>query len=440
MSLAKLIVTLIVGLTSLALGACGGGSQSAPQQAARGGTTPHGKTSAGPLGSEEAAGPQETVLSDQAQRDWSAANAAFNNFEKKGWSKAGCDDVVDKYETAVDKQGGKFAEAIYMQGLVHDRCANHAKAMELYRHALEIDPRLCKAKVAIGVDAVDRGDKSSAFGIFEGAIKADPQCTEGYVNLAVLQRERGGAGVKDALNNLRRALAIDARYLPAFNEMALLYLEQSKTKPELLELAAVVCRQAQLVDRDYGAIYNTWGLVYMQKGNIIEAARMFEKALTLDNQIVEAFINFAQLTLSYRGFEDAHKAFERAAQLSPKIYEIRLGLGASLRGFTRHPDDIDQYKTAIPPAAARPEAYYNLGILYQGYMSGSIADLESAKRYYGEFLNRAGGSFGQEVKDLKATCQLGGTSKRAKRQAAGCKPGRLQVIDMALAALRAAKS
>ena len=46
-----------------------------------------------------------------------------------------------------------------------------------------------------------------------------------------------------------------------FNQMALLYLDQAADNPQLLDLAVVVCRQAQQINRDYAPIYNTWGLI-----------------------------------------------------------------------------------------------------------------------------------------------------------------------------------
>ena len=49
-------------------------------------------------------------------------------------------------------------------------------------------------------------------------------------------------------------LAIDAQYLDAFNQMALLFLGRAQDNKKMLDLAAVVCRQAQLINPNYAPI------------------------------------------------------------------------------------------------------------------------------------------------------------------------------------------
>jgi len=101
----------------------------------------------------------------------------------------------------------------------------------------------------------------------------------------------------------------------------------------MLDLAEVVCRQAQLIDGNYAPIYNTWGLINVRQGNIIAGLAKFQRAFTLDANMFEAYMNFGELTLSFRGYEDAARAFERATQLQPTNYDAWLGLGAAQRGM-----------------------------------------------------------------------------------------------------------
>src|SRR5262245_42107105 len=118
----------------------------------------------------------------------------------------------------------------------------------------------------------------------------------------------------EALLNLRRALAVDASYLPAFNEMALLYYDRGRREKTRgsWDLAEIVCRQAQIVNANYAPIYNTWGLIRMARGDVVEALRFFEEAIKQDPQLFEAQMNFGHVTLSFRGYQDAYDAFSRA--------------------------------------------------------------------------------------------------------------------------------
>ena len=54
---------------------------------------------------------------------------------------------------------------------------------------------------------------------------------------------------------------------------------RAKDNRKMLDLAEVVCRQAQLINANYAPIYNTWGLIDVRKENVFDALRKFEKAL-----------------------------------------------------------------------------------------------------------------------------------------------------------------
>jgi len=243
--------------------------------------------------------------------------------------------------------------------------------------------------------------------------------------------------VREALNNLRRALAIDAQYLPAFNEMALLYYDQSTADAQRLDLASVVCRQAQQINHDYAPIYNTWGLIWVKKGDIIQALRMFERATRLDDNMFEGWMNFGEITLSFRGYEDAQHAFERATALQPTNYDAHLGLGAALRGLNKLDEAEAQYNAAKAIDANRAEAYYNLGILWQDYRAAANNSEQTAKGLFAAFIQHAGNNaaFAPQVTEINRHCNTA-RGRRRHMSTSTCRPGRLQLYDLAADAMR----
>ncbi len=433
------------------LTACGGGGAEGHE-----GTTPG------------ANGP-DRVVSEEAAEEFEGGNALFARYEQQGWNEQRCNETVERFTEAAEAQEGGLAEGFYMAGLVASRCNNLQQAQALYERAVQVNPRFCRARAAIGLAHMEAGREQPAAAAFQEAIRQDAQCTEAYVNLATIQRRQGGAQVREALNNLRRALAIDSNYLPAFNQMALLYLEQaeqaaaSAPPPErerggrgnnsdeaqgpsqnqqMLDLAGVVCRQAQLIDGNYAPIYNTWGLVFVKKGEIRRALEMFARALSLDDDMFEAHMNFGQITLSFRGYEDARNSFTRAVALQPRNYDAHIGLGVALRGLTQVAEAEEQYNAAIQLDGNRPEAYYNLGVLYQDYRQGSIEDLNRAKAFFQQFLQKAGNrpQLATTVQSVTRTCQGQGNNRgRRRRRAAAstaCRNGRIPNIDQAIEAQR----
>jgi tetratricopeptide (TPR) repeat protein len=418
---------ILTAILALAVG-CGGG-------AAKGGTTTPANAAKDAEGNVVRSG-SGAAVTKEAEASWRDALAAFEAAEKSGWNESLCESVSDDFKDANKEQNGKFAEAIYMAGLSLDRCGKRAEALAFYNQATEVDPKQCGARVGIGIDHFLNGREQQAYASFDRAVKDDAQCTEGYTNLAMMQMARDGAKSEEALNNLRRALAIDAQYLPAFNQMALLFLGRAQDNTKMLDLAAVVCRQAQLINPNYAPIYNTWGLINVRKENVFDALRMFEKAFQLDGTNFEALMNFGQITLSFRGYQDAKTAFEKAVALKAKNYDAHIGLGAALRGLGDAAGAKAQYEEAKALANNRPEAYYNLGLLYQDHMSGSVDDMKQALGYYDSFTQRARGDAALKpaLDDIERRCQTD-EAKKKRKSSKTCRPGRRQNIQLAIEAM-----
>ncbi len=381
------------------------------------------------------------AVTQEAFNHWTNALEAFEKQEEQGsWSDADCNRIVELFEDANEAQGNSFAEAIYMMGVVKAKCGHQEEALAAYRNALRANPKFCRARAALGLHELRRGNASKAEQMFRQAIRDDLRCTPAYVNLAIIQRSRGGASLDEARKNLRRALAVDSGYLPAFNELALVFMAEAEAgKEQSMDLAEIVCRQAQLLDKDYAPIYNTWGLIKMRRGDVNEALRFFGKARDLAPEMFEAHMNFGQVTLSFRGYEDAKAAFERAVRLHPEDYDAIIGLGAALRGLEQYDAAEEQYKKAQKLQPNRPESYYNIALLYQDYKNGTLEDFQTAKRYFEQFLAKAGGNpkYKDAVASVKRRCRLDSQGRPRPRS---CRPGRLQNIEMALEALREMQS
>ena len=381
------------------------------------------------------------AVSEEAHNHWREAIAMFerNESAETGWTETACSQATSKFEEANGAQGGSFTEAIYMMGVVSGRCGDDEAALAHYRRALETNENYCGARVGVGLADMRAGRTAQARQHFERAIRDDNQCTAGYVNLAIIQRQNA-AEVTEALNNLRRALAIESDYLPAFNQMALLYLSQASDNAQMLDLAEVVCRQAQLIDGNYAPIYNTWGLINVSQDNIIAALAKFQRAFALDADLFEAYMNFGELTLSFRGYQDAVQAFTHARRLRPQNYEATIGLGAAQRGLTQLEEAEATYRAAIAIDAQRPEAYFNLGLLYQDFKGGAPAELRQAQTFFQQFVQHAGQrpQYAEVRESVTRECRRRPTRGRRRRRegqsewVGTCRPGRLQQIQNSL--------
>lgn len=407
----------------------------------------------GPTGPKTATG---EAVSKGAEDAFNVAIESFTAHEvASDWNDAACADVAKKFEAAVANQKGKFPEATFNAGLVWQRCSNDKEALPRFKEALAADPNFhhARAQLALYQYKAD-GNADAAIGEMQRAVLDSKfQNIPALVDLAMLQMLRdgaaGGDGCKDdmecAKKNLQRALAVDDSYMPAFNQLALYYFKQAKKRAgyvksaglkrgreivthaadrkradvQQLELAALVCSQAIRKNAKYAPIHNTAGLIQNELGQINGAVGEFKTAASLDPKFFEAQMNFAFVNLSFRGFENAQGALEKAVAMQPNDYDAHLGLALALRGQI---SDVN-FDKVLPMVQAelakakqidanRPDAYYNEGILVQEYEAKAGGDKAKTLAAYA----KARGIFQQFIDKAAGKPEYEGAVKRTKER------------------------
>ena len=426
--------TMITAAALLAWAAgCGSGN----------GTGPGGKTP-GP----EGARPE---VSAAAANKFNSGLEGLVQHDKAGdWNDATCTSVAQMFLDAVKEQGDKtFNEAIYNAGLANQRCKKTTEARALFAKVLESNPKFHRAKVQMALYAfADSGEKDidAAINTIREAAVVDAQFknVEALVNLGMLYIKRnnkvedqdGKSDLLRAKRFIQSALALDDGYMPAFNQLAILYLEtakqaagrdtkrkmashsqgkERKVNTQALDLADVVCSQAIRKNPKYASIRNTAGMIRVELGDLNAAVAQFNQARTLDPSFFEAQMNYAAVNLQFRGFDQATEAYRKAVELRPNDFDAHLGLALALRGATNDSNfdknvaeagaELAKAKQLAPD---RPETYYNEAILTQEYKAksggkSSESELLNAKKLFSDFIAKASGNgeFSDAVKRSK---------------------------------------
>lgn len=380
------IVIGSMGILAFALTACGGGGANTEVKTGGGGG---GK---GPNVTEQPGG--APVTKEAADAFTQATTEFKQNEEQRSWDDAKCTSVSQKFLSAGQAQGGKFPAAHYNAGITLLRCGREADAEKEFQIALDEKAGLASGKVdpvfhQVWVQkAMIRYRKGDSAGISE-AIKIifdkgfDPdgsQNVEAFVSLGVLYRERWNKdpknpdthkkddfGLEDDLARaqfwLQNALSINDSFMPAYNQLALFYLDKaravaakkakapkvavakkkdeteaekrekaSKADLQTLELGLLVAEEASRRDPGYAGIWNTEGLILLEMGRTGSATKAFQQATQKDAKFFEAWMNYAAINLAFRGYGEAAKGYESAVALRPKDYDAKLGLAVALRG------------------------------------------------------------------------------------------------------------
>jgi tetratricopeptide (TPR) repeat protein len=381
-------------------------------------------------------------VSKAAAANFDQALQAFMEHDKKqDWAEASCTSIAKMFTDAASTQKSEanaaFPEAHYNAGLAFQRCGKDDQAREQFEAASQADGSFHRAKAQLALyDYSKTGDLEGTISKLDTIIRdAKFQNAEALVSLAALQMERGSdqsdSDGKDDLEraqkNLQRALAVDDTYMPAFNQLAVYYLEQAKKKAgtkeksrrgkrgmevsgarrndvneQQLDLAALVASQAQRKNPNYAPIHNTSGLIQVELKNFNGAVKSFSRARQLDPKFFEAQMNYAAVNLSFRGYGEAEKAYREALGMRPKEYEACLGLALAIRGqigdsnFEKAVNEAQKYlDEAKKIDASRPEAYYNEAILTHEFRAKRAGDkavpvLKKASGQYSDFVSKAG--------------------------------------------------
>jgi tetratricopeptide (TPR) repeat protein len=423
------------------------------------------------------------VVVEAAKKYDSALQQMVGHDEKADWTDATCTSVAQQFLDAAkeQKEGADKAlpEANYNAGLAYQRCAKHDEAKAQFQAALSASPGFHRAKVQLALyEYREKGDAlldQTITKLGDAVIEAKFQNVDALVNLAMLQMKRNGpasgTGCKDDMDcaklNVQRALAIDDGYMPAFNQLALYYMNQARAKAnretskrrrlvaaggettqlsgQMLDLAALVCSQAIRKNAKYGPIYNTLGLIQVEQKNINNAVQAFNTARTLDPNFFEAQMNYAAVNLSFRGFDKAEGAYRAALKMRPNNYEAHLGLALAIRGQI---DDSNldakmaeadaELQKAKELDGARPEAYFNEAILIQEFKAKyspsedkKIELYRNAMRVFDSFIAKAGSApeYADAVKnsnerkeDMKKIIEFIEEGKKAEAEAKKAPP------------------
>ncbi len=432
-------------------------------------------TSDGPGAANGKGGPRDpsgNLINEKAANLYGQGLAEMEKNDKTGgWTEASCAAVAKTFLDAAEEQDKFFAPAIYNAGVAYHRCGNVAEARKYYTQVLEKDPKAHRARVQLArLDLAASNDAGvdKAMAEFERAVAdSEYQNVEALVEIARLQMKRnsntpdkeGANDFERAKKNLQRALAVDDGYMPAFNQLAIYYLERAKQNvgkkrttfargadkqkvdSQALDLSLLVASQAVRKNPSYAPIHNTAGLVSVEAGDLNRAVQSFSQARKADPSFFEAHMNYAAVNMMFRGFGQAEEAYRAAIKLKPTDYDAHLGLALALRGLIDTAPDGDKklaeaeqlIEKAKTLDAGRPEAFFNHAILTQEYKAKAGKDstpaLEAAIKLFEEFAKKAQGKaeFADAVEDVTAVptepdknC-LGAQGKTRK----GCKRGRV---------------
>jgi len=225
--------------------------------------------------------------------------------------------------------------------------------------------------------------KVTLLGATPKARETDPEAYAQYLQAVQLGRQVTAEAYKQSDVLLRKVLAIDPRYAPAWAELAdNLYHESSQgllPNKEGYVQAREAATKAVVIDPDYAPGHARAGYIAMFGDNdLAGAAEHLKRALALDPADLSVQRYSSLLLASLGRLDEALALDEAVVRRDPVNVTALYGLGLHQRWTGRLDAAIATFHTVLSLAPGRGNAHNQLGnaLLLKGDAQGALAEIE----------------------------------------------------------------
>jgi TolB-like protein len=249
-----------------------------------------------------------------------------------------------------------------------------------------------------------------------------------FLQARQLERLYTRQGIEDSIALYQHALAIDPNYGPAWNGLAINYIEQAnvgygpRTPDQAFKLAREAIDKALRIDPEYAEAHVSLGAIARAYDNDLPAAaRHMERALALDPINLRALSEAAYLLLSLGRQETAIEAYENVVARDPLDARAHGNLGWLYMLGGRLDEAVANSRTSLKLTPESIGIHYDVGLvmLLKGDAKAALAEMrqetDEAWRLTG--LALAYHALGQESASDAALAELIETHERSWSEA-----------------------
>jgi tetratricopeptide (TPR) repeat protein len=391
-----------IGLLAVALTACG--KKPETNNPDGGG----GSGGGGGGGGGTAGGANPAAASAEAKADFEKAVKGYLSAKSDG-SISGdeCERVAGEFAGVYKRHGVQMAIAQFNAGVVYEECGQSDKAEPIYAGLVSSAPKFDLAYNNLGVIYWKKGQDSKAMDMFKKGVEANKLgARAARNNVAGLLRNTYINNTdlnvfNEAQTAIQTVLALDSANQSAYENLARLYYDRGHRKDKsYLVLANLVVTQGIRVlkkdNKESADLYNIQGLLLLERDDQVNALKTFKESVRVEGNHIEANLNIGFISIRFRDYATAEKAFQTALK-SPaqqKNIEVFLALGVAQRGLKKFKEAEESYNKAVKLNATDPRPWFNLGVLYQDHLSTQDGvDMKKgeeliavAKKHYNKFI------------------------------------------------------
>lgn len=204
----------------------------------------------------------------------------YSNMANILYLKGKFDSAIAAYQTAITLNPNKNWTSVIAQTLgfiFHESKENYDAAISAYQSASLLNPNDVDIYISLGSAFYDKGDYNNALAVYRTALEINPSNARIHCNLGYLLWGKGQ--IEESIKEYELAIKLDSSYDIAYNNLAVIYLDDLGHVQKALELFS----NAVESNPNYALAHYNMGRAMAIKGDKVEAARLFQIALNLNS-------------------------------------------------------------------------------------------------------------------------------------------------------------
>jgi len=221
-------------------------------------------------------------------------------------------------------------------------------------------------------EALDHKDLPAAVQALKAVVEAQPENAAAWFNLGFAYS--GLHQNEEAVQAYDKTLELQPDLFEAHLNLGILFIQMKRAMESVAHLEKAVALKPE---HPRAHLYD--GRALAAVGQPEAAEKQFLEALRLDPMLAIAWFDLGQLRLNRKDHAGALEAFEKAAELDPKLPQAQLGAALALEGLNRAPEAVPQFEQYLAAQPDDLETRFHLAKLYlqQGKNEQALESLET---------------------------------------------------------------
>ena len=274
--------------------------------------------------------------------------------------------------------------AVYI-AQTRERNLDWQSSVTLWQAAVSVNPKIAINRPALAMAYYYKGDIKSAIKEFNIAINQNPLDITTLTNLGVIYYKEGKLELakeifKKAVSSESKTSEDDFNIARSRYNLAQIFEKEGEETLSLEEYKKALSIYQNLISKNpkYTYLYINLGVIYESLGSYELALDQFKKVLEITPNDALSYYNIA-IILEKNNLEEAQNYYQKALFLNNKLIEARLNLGIIYGKKGQFEKAAEEFKKALEQDGKNALAHFNLALLYEKIGEKNLAIEEYQK-------------------------------------------------------------